>query len=165
MKNISVIELYKENMKFAAAHFTIFSATERERLHGHNYQVYVALKVEVQEQGFSFDYRLYKQKLYNLCRQLHHATLLPMHCQHLTIDEDEEYYTAIFGTERLPFLKSDVVLLPLSNITVEELSRWFVEQLTADKARLQEHFIQEITVKVFSAPGQSGSAEWKSIDA
>jgi 6-pyruvoyltetrahydropterin/6-carboxytetrahydropterin synthase len=156
----SIIELYKENMKFAAAHFTIFSATERERLHGHNYQVYVALEVEVQTQGFSFDYRLYKQKLYALCQQLHHATLLPTQCKHLEIVEDEDYFYAIFGAEKLPFLKTDVVLLPLRNITVEELSRWFVEQLTRDKAELKQHSIQAVTVKVFSAPGQSGSAHW-----
>ena len=38
----TTLELYKEEMKFSAGHFTIFSATERENLHGHNFSVYVA---------------------------------------------------------------------------------------------------------------------------
>ena len=33
------IELSKEYLNFSAGHFTIFSATERENLHGHNFQV------------------------------------------------------------------------------------------------------------------------------
>ncbi|KAJ1474389.1 hypothetical protein T484DRAFT_1832500 [Baffinella frigidus] len=39
----STIEIGKEDMKFSAAHFTVFSAKERERLHGHTH----AVKVQV----------------------------------------------------------------------------------------------------------------------
>ena len=35
----TTIEISKEYLHFAAAHFTLFSATERENLHGHNFQV------------------------------------------------------------------------------------------------------------------------------
>ena len=41
MNDTVTIRLAKENMKFSAAHFTIFSASERERLHGHNFRVEV----------------------------------------------------------------------------------------------------------------------------
>ena len=34
MEELTTIEIDKENLKFSAAHFTIFSGTERERLHG-----------------------------------------------------------------------------------------------------------------------------------
>ena len=39
MTQLTTIELSKEYLKFSAGHFTVFSATERERLHGHNFSV------------------------------------------------------------------------------------------------------------------------------
>ena len=41
---VTTVELQKESMKFSAGHTTIFSATEREPLHGHMYQVYLHSK-------------------------------------------------------------------------------------------------------------------------
>ena len=36
---LTTINICKEALKFSGAHFTIFSATDRERLHGHNFRV------------------------------------------------------------------------------------------------------------------------------
>ena len=60
---VSTIELFKEAMKFSAGHFTIFSETERERLHGHNFTVYVALTGEVNDKGMIADYRDFNDAL------------------------------------------------------------------------------------------------------
>lgn len=158
----SWIELHKENMKFSAGHFTVFSATERENLHGHNYNVYVGLKVSFDHNGMAFDYRTYKQKIYLLCKQLNQTCLLPSDSKFLTITEDETYFKVLFAAETLFFLKRDVTLLPMTNITVEELSAWFVDKLCADQAELQRNCVTAIVVKVFSGPGQSGSAQWES---
>ena len=57
-------------------------------------------------------------------------------------------------------MREDVTMLPVVNITVEELSRWFVNELVADKGELVRHNIEAIVVKVFSAPGQSASHTW-----
>ena len=51
--------------------------------------------------------------------------------------------------------------MPLSNITVEELSRWFVEQLTSNPQELNDLAVERIAVKVYSAPGQSAGFVWK----
>lgn len=161
MTRIATIELGKENMSFSVAHFTIFSATERENLHGHNYSVQVSLEKEVADIGLSFDYRFYKQKLRTLCKQLHQSVLLPTRSPYLTISEDNGYYHAVFADEKMYFLKRDVTLLPVVNISVEELTSWFIQQLLLDKEQLAEHHIQAITVKVFSAPGQGGSTSWR----
>lgn len=160
MSRISVIELYKETYKFSVAHFTIFSETERENLHGHNYHVHTSLKFLVTDNGMSFDYRFYKEKIRKLCRSIGHVTLLPTQSQHLKIEDQGDYYCAIFANEKLYFLKRDVVLMPLKNITIEELSRWFLEQLLLDKEQLEKNFIKEITVRVFSDLEQSGSSSW-----
>lgn len=160
MGNLTTIELHKENMKFSAGHFTVFSATEREPLHGHNYNVYVALTTIVEENGLSFDYRYYKNKIYQLCKELNQTFLLPTKSAYVTLQEKGEQIYALFNKERIPFLKTDVTLVDINNITVEELSNWFVEHLTQDEKVLAQHNIQEILVKVFSGPGQSGSATW-----
>lgn len=157
----STIELCKENMKFSVGHFTIFSETERENLHGHNYNVGLSLTTEVDEaMGLTFDYRYYKKLIYDLCRELNQTTLIPNLSKLLHITEEGAYYHVVFNHEKMIFLKRDAMLVEMTNITVEELSAWFVKRLIEDQARLDKHRIQSVEVKVFSAPGQSGSAHW-----
>lgn len=148
-------------MKFSAGHTTIFSKTEREPLHGHMYQVYLGLTTWVEENGMTFDYRYYKKRVHKLCEHLNQTFLMPEFSPFLTMSEDEQYYYFTFNRKKIPFLKEDVTLMPLTNITVEELSRWFVMELVKDKEELERHRIECIEVKVFSAPGQSASHHWK----
>ncbi|MGL5741238.1 MAG: 6-pyruvoyl trahydropterin synthase family protein [Legionella sp.] len=162
-KYLTTVELQKESMKFSAGHTTIFSATEREPLHGHMYGVYLALTTWVEENGMTFDYRYYKERTNKLCRYLNQTFLMPEFSPFLQYAEDEEYYYFTFNHKKIPFLKEDVTLLPVTNITVEELSRWFVLELIQDKAELDRHRIEKVVVKVFSAPGQSASHEWQRV--
>ncbi|PWY56678.1 6-pyruvoyl tetrahydrobiopterin synthase [Legionella qingyii] len=157
---LTTVELQKESMKFSAGHTTIFSATEREPLHGHMYGVYLALTTWVEENGMTFDYRYYKERVHKLCRYLNQTFLMPQFSPFLEYAEDEEYYYFTFNHKKIPFLKEDVTLLPVTNITVEELSRWFVQELIKDKAELDRHRIEHVVVKVFSAPGQSANHQW-----
>lgn len=160
-KYLTTVELQKENMKFAAGHTTIFSATEREPLHGHQYNVYLALSTWVEDNGMTFDYRYYKKRIHTLCESLNQTFLMPEHSPYMSMSEDEDYYYFTFNQKKMPFLKEDVTLMPLSNITVEELSRWFVNELIKDEEALRCHRIEKIVVKVFSAPGQSASHQWE----
>ncbi|WP_028389439.1 6-pyruvoyl trahydropterin synthase family protein [Legionella fairfieldensis] len=160
-KYLTTVELQKESMKFSAGHTTIFSATEREPLHGHLYSVYLALTTWVEENGMTFDYRYYKQRIHTLCRRLNQTFLMPQYSPFLTFAEDNDYYYFTFNGKKIPFLKEDVTLMPLTNITVEELSRWFVAELIKEEVELNRHRIEKVVVKVFSAPGQSASHEWQ----
>ncbi|HVT62448.1 MAG TPA: 6-carboxytetrahydropterin synthase [Legionellaceae bacterium] len=157
---LTTVELQKESMKFSAGHTTIFSQTEREPLHGHMYQVYLALTTWVEEHGMTFDYRYYKKKIHELCKYLNQTFLMPAHSPYLIYEEDNDYLYFTFNHKKIPFLREDVTLLPVVNITVEELSRWFVNELVADEEELKRHRIEQIVVKVFSAPGQSASHTW-----
>ena len=99
-----------------------------------------------------------------LCKSLNQIFLMPKHSPYLSISEDETYYYFEFNGQKIPFLKEDVKILPVTNITVEELARYLVVELLKDKQSIAEHAIEKIKVKVFSAPGQSASYEWtKSI--
>jgi 6-pyruvoyltetrahydropterin/6-carboxytetrahydropterin synthase len=161
---LTTVELQKESMKFAAGHTTIFSATEREPLHGHWYGVYLGLSTWVEENGLTFDYRYYKKRVHALCAQLNQTFLMPLYSPFLSYGEDDEYYYFTFNHKKMPFLKEDITLLPVTNITVEELSRWFVEELIKDQEELAQHRIECLTIKVFSAPGQSASHTWTKGD-
>lgn len=158
---LTTVELQKESMKFSAGHTTLFSATEREPLHGHMYSVYLALTARIHNNGMSFDYRFYKQKIHKLCQYLNQTFLMPQFSPYLEYAEDEAYYYFTFNGKKIPFLKEDVTMLPVTNITVEELSRWFVHELIKDTEELALHRIQQIVVKVFSAPGQSANHTWQ----
>lgn len=159
-KYLSLIELQKESMKFSAGHTTIFSATERENLHGHMYHVYLGLTTWIEDNGMSFDYRFYKKRIQELCSHLNQTFLMPEFSPFLQHSEDQDYHYFVFNHKKIPFLKEDVTIMPLSNITIEELSRWFVQELIKDTEELSKHNIEKLVVKVFSAPGQSASHEW-----
>lgn len=160
MSAYTVIELNKEYMGFDAAHFTIYSATHRERLHGHNFSVFASLTAKVDDNGMTFDYALYKEKIRLLCDELSQYTLIADNSPHLRLEEEGDYLYAYFDQEKIPFLKKDVKRLPLRNITVEELSRWFIDKLSQDTEDLKRYGIQRMVIKVCSAPGQCGSYEW-----
>ncbi len=160
-KYFTTVELQKESMKFSAGHTTIFSKTDREPLHGHMYAVYLALTTEVEENGMTFDYRYYKEKIHVLCKHLNQTFLMPQFSPFLEYSEDDEYLYFTFNNKKIPFLREDVTILPVTNITVEELSKWFVNELISDEQELNKNRIQKLIVKVFSAPGQSASHTWE----
>lgn len=157
----STIELYREDMKFSAAHFTIFNATERERLHGHNYHVHTYVTAVVNEEGITYDYSETRRRVLELCRSLNEYTLLPAHSPHLKITEEGDYYTVRYQSEKMLLLKSDTRLLPVQNTTSECLAEWFLAQLTQNPKDLDHKKIVKIKVAVSTTPGQCSVAKWK----
>ena len=155
------IEIAKQALNFSIAHFTIFSSTERENLHGHNFQVECEVDARVGTDGLIFDYSIVKRMIRALCDKIDERVVLPEHSPHLTLEQEGDYLVAVFNHERLPFLHRDVMTLPIRNTTVEELSRFFLEKLLE---QLSEEPLEEpaqVTIKVSSSPGQTGLATWK----
>ncbi len=166
MTDLTTIEISKEDLKFSAAHFTIFSATERERLHGHNFSVHLSLTAPVGPNGMCFSYVEIKNRMRRLCRDLDEYMILPADSPYLAISEDGDNYVVDFSDERMLFLKADCLLLPIRNTTVEEYSRYLLTQLCLDRAFIDENDVRRLVVKVSSGPGQWGSADWDSdVDA
>ena len=156
-KRIATMELKKEDMSFSAGHFTIFSATEREPLHGHNYNAAIGMTFFVSDNGMSFDYRFYKDKMRELCREIDQIFLLPEKSEFLRYEYHAPYTYVLFGDERIPFLARDIKFLPVTNITVEELSNWFVDRFFEDESVLLAHEILSLDIKIYSGAGQWGS--------
>lgn len=161
MGRLTTIEIFKEEMKFSAGHFTVFNATERERLHGHNFTVKAAITGRVKDDGLVFDYGIYKKKLIELCRAHNEYFLLPLRSPHLRVEQQEQHIIAHFNGEQIPFLKQDVMLLPVANVTVEELSQYLLEKVLEFRGQRQDDEVLEIVVTVFTGPGQGATASWK----
>ena len=160
MTSRATIEIAKEDIHFSAAHFTIFSADKRENLHGHDFFVAATANGPVGDDGLCFDYGMLKSRLRELCRTLDETVLLPARSPFLQVREEQDEVTALFANERLRFLRRDVRVLPVRNVTVEELAGWFLARLTAQDA-LRDLPIDTLTLRVSSGPGQWAGAQWR----
>ena len=155
----TTIEISKEYLHFAAAHFTLFSATERENLHGHNFYVTASIDSAVGDDGLAFDYNIVKRALKALCDRWDERMLLPGESPYLSIEVADGYTIAVFNGERIPFLPRDVLVLPVRNITVEELAAHMLELLRADP-EIGEQPVSRLEIKVSSGAGQWAGAVW-----
>ena len=158
MEQLTTLYIDKESHKFSAAHYTIFSATERERLHGHNYSVSARIVAPLGDNGFSADYNVYKNRLAALCDELDEYMLLAAESPHQTIAEEGDSYRVTFDGCDMLFLKSDTLVLPIRNATVEEFSRYLLAKLVANSAGED---LREIELGVASGPGQRACAIWR----
>ena len=157
----TTIEISKEYLHFAAAHFTLFSATERENLHGHNFQVTLDADAPMQDDGLTFDYNILKKAVKQLCDDLDEQVLMPARSPYLEIDEQDDYTYVVFNGERIPFLQRDLTLLPIRNITVEELAQYLLAKLL-ERADIKALDIDNMLLRCASGEGQWASAKWRS---
>lgn len=155
----SRIELAKQALNFSIGHFTILSATTRENLHGHNFQLMCEVTAPLPEDGLVFDYGILKGLLKSLCDEIDEQMILPGKSPYLTVENEGGYTVALFNGERIPFLDRDVTVLPIANVTVEELSHYFLSRLLTHP-ELQHRGITTLSVKVSSSPGQLAVATW-----
>ena len=125
------VRLEKENFKFSGTHFTILGPEEAERLHGHNYYVWVELELSKihPEFGFAFDFNLVKPLIVALCRSLDEYILLPARSAYLKIQRTDTTVEVTFHDKVFHFPSSDVRELPVANVTCEELARYLTSEL------------------------------------
>ncbi|MEM8547110.1 MAG: 6-carboxytetrahydropterin synthase, partial [Pseudomonadota bacterium] len=114
MTRHTTIHIRNQYLKFSAAHFTIFSATERERLHGHNFAVTADIKAPVSDEGLCFDYNVFKKVLRELCDGLDEYTLIAGESPHLTITTGDDEHQVTFAEQTLKLLKTDTIIMPLA---------------------------------------------------
>ncbi|MEO0435374.1 MAG: 6-carboxytetrahydropterin synthase [Pseudomonadota bacterium] len=161
MERLATLHIDKESHKFSVAHYTIFSATERERLHGHNYSVSAKIVAPMGHNGFAADYNVYKDRIKRLCDEWDEYLLLPENSPYQTVTRDGDRYLVNYNEERMEFLCSDTLLLPISNATVEEFAFLLLKRLL-DASRGDQ--LVELEVYVASGPGQKACARWNSME-
>lgn len=161
---LTTIDISKEDLKFSCAHFTIFSATDRERLHGHNFKVRAQVTAPVDNNGMCFNYQEIKSRLRSICNALDEYMVLPGKSPHLTIEQHGLQCKVIFNGEEMFFVTADTRILDIRNTTVEEFSHYILDQLVNADNFFIENDVARITIGVSSGDGQWGSSLWTAND-
>jgi 6-pyruvoyltetrahydropterin/6-carboxytetrahydropterin synthase len=159
----ATVAIYKDEFRFSAGHIMLLSDNLRETLHGHDYAVEAIFDTIILDNGMAFDCRVYKDKLKLICEKLDYHFILPAHSKHMRLAENTTHFLAYHDNEVLPFLKKDAIVLPITNVTLEELSFWFLQQLITDVPRLIAVGIEGITLKVFNGRNESAASSWGSL--
>ena len=149
-----LLRLAKEDFKFSVAHFTVFSDTVAEHLHGHNYRVRVELAgVGLDRLGLLLDLRGIKAEIRRLCAELDSRTLVPERCDLVRVTSAVDDGVELrFGPRLYRLPRADVLLLPIRNTSIEELALWFWRQLEPTLAGSR---VTELRVEVEETAGQS----------
>ena len=151
------LRLGKEDFKFSAAHFTVFGEGEAEALHGHNYRVSVELSgADVDGLEFLVPAATAKRDVRSRCAELDEKILLPADCPHLELAGHGETVRATLGQRCYEFPSSEVVLLPLANVTVEALARLLWQRLADRWVSLRDR-VETVEVTVAETRGQGAS--------
>lgn len=149
------VVVQKDYLKFSAAHFIAYKGF-REPLHGHNYQVSVAIAGKVGADGYVLDFGIVKQVTKAVCEELDERVLVPARSDCLTVVQDGPSVVLTYEDgARFVFPATDCILLPIVHASAEELAEYVLTRL---RAGLGEHAIRgltEIEVGVSEAPGQS----------
>ena len=141
------------NLKFSSAHFITYSG-KCERLHGHNYGVLVEIEGELGEDHVVFDFTILKRLTREICQQLDHRFLLPVHNPLLELIATSDTWEIRYHEKRYIFPRVDVVELPIENSTAELLAEYICGQLCAMLAPYNTSNLHRITVGVEEAPTQ-----------
>lgn len=159
-RRLTTIDISKEALKFSGAHFTIFSADDRERLHGHNFKVRAQVTAPVDDNGMCFNYQEIKSRLRDICNAVDEYMLLPGKSPHLNIEQVGLQYKVVFNQEEMFFVAADTKILDIRNTTVEEFSHYILGQLVNTDNFFIENDVAKITIGVSSGDGQWGSSTW-----
>ena len=151
------IEVAKDYFNFASAHFLVFANGQREALHGHNYQVSVALEGELDRAGVVLDFITFKPLVKRVCDDLDHRTLIQSQSPVLKVRKKDAAVEIRYKQQRILLPKRDVILLPLANTSTELLAEYIAKQINR---RVRRQFagarLRSIEVGVEEARGQRG---------
>lgn len=123
----------KDYLKFSAAHFIAYPGF-RERLHGHNYRVSVAVHGPLGRQGYVVDFGVVKRIARRLCERLDERVLIPVHSDCLAVHEDGPAVIVRYEHDEFRFPRGDVLLLPIVHSSAEELAAYLTAELRRELA-------------------------------
>ncbi len=157
MQSTFRVEVAKDYLVFASAHFITFKGHQCESLHGHNYRVGVAVEGSVDpETRFVIDFSILKQITRQLVDEIDHKVLLPTDNPKLAYREDNGRLAVdYFGEPTYVFPKRDCVLLPIPNSTAEMLAQYLGERVRDELAREGFTHLTLLELEIEESFGQS----------
>ncbi|MBL8731213.1 MAG: 6-carboxytetrahydropterin synthase [Planctomycetes bacterium] len=151
------IEIQKDYLKFSAAHFLIFPDGSAERLHGHNYKVFVTLRTPLDKHGLVVNFKEIKPIVRALCDRLDEHLLVPGQHPELRAQRVGDACEIRYRERRYLVPFDEVIVLEIGNTSAENLAAWFGRSL---RQRMREAWpslqVECLSVGVEETPGQRG---------
>ena len=149
----------KDVHKFSCAHMTVFPDGSKERIHGHNFHVSLALELSSERWDQMVDFGVVKKNLQAQCDAWTERLLLAENNPHFSLvrEQTDELEFTLCG-KRYVVPRDEAILLPLENIVVESLAVLFAQNL---RTRLRETINPgvvtglEVTITESSAQGST----------
>jgi 6-pyruvoyltetrahydropterin/6-carboxytetrahydropterin synthase len=153
------VQVSKDYLVFASAHFITFKGHQCETLHGHNYRVGVAVEGAVEaETLFVLDFSVLKQIVRKLVDRIDHKVLLPTLNPKLAFREDGDRIAVdYFGQPTYIFPKRDCALLPIPNSTAEMLAQYLGSQVREELVAGGYTHLTSLDLEVEENYGQSAT--------
>jgi 6-pyruvoyltetrahydropterin/6-carboxytetrahydropterin synthase len=153
------VQVSKDYLVFASAHFITFKGHQCETLHGHNYRVGVAVEGTLDaETLFVLDFSVLKQITRRLVDAIDHKVLLPLQNPKLSFREDGDRLAVdYFGKPTYVFPKRDCALLPIPNSTAEMLAQYLGSQLREELSAGGYTHLSSLSLEVEENYGQSAT--------
>ena len=152
------ISIAKDYLKFSAAHFLIFPDGSAERLHGHNYKVYVDVHTDLNEHGLVVNFKEIKPLVREVCDELDEHLLIPGEHPVLTAVRVGAQMEIRYRERRYLIPAEEVIVLPIGNTSAENLAAWFGrtlrERMAAKWASLR---VRQLSIGIEETPGQRGT--------
>lgn len=156
------VQVCKDYLVFASAHFITFRGHQCETLHGHNYRVGVMVEGAVDgECLFVLDFSILKRIVRQLVDAIDHKVLLPTRNPKLGYrHEGDRVHVDYFDKPTYVFPTADCAMLPVQNSTAEMLAEYLGNQVRAQLAaegfthltvlelEVEENFGQSATYRV-----------------
>jgi len=150
------ISIAREQYKFSCAHMTVFADGTKERLHGHNYTIAVAIEVDSVELAAMIPFAPIKTALGELCAAWREHVLLAAKNPYFKIIRDDTELELTLCGERYVMPRGDALLLPIDNISVEALAAHVASILAP---RLSSPHARVLEVTIDESPGQGATCE------
>jgi 6-pyruvoyltetrahydropterin/6-carboxytetrahydropterin synthase len=156
------IDVHKDYLKFSAAHFLIFPDGSAERLHGHNYKVYVSIETPLDRHGLVVNFKDIKPLVRELVNTLDEHVLIPGEHPVLRTALQPDGQMEIRYRERRLIPADEVIVLPISNSSAENLATFVGREI---RRRIQQRWpeirVTRLSVGVEETPGQRGIYTWE----
>jgi 6-pyruvoyltetrahydropterin/6-carboxytetrahydropterin synthase len=153
------VQVSKDYLVFASAHFITFRGHQCETLHGHNYRVGVAVEGSVDKEAFFvLDFSILKQITRRLVDEIDHKVLLPVQNPKLAFHEDgDRLHVDYFGQPTYVFPRRDCALLEIQNSTAEMLAQYIGTRVRDELNRSGYTHLTLLELEVEENYGQSAT--------
>lgn len=159
------IVVARSEHKFSCAHMTVFPDGRKERLHGHNYTVSVALDLAAVGFEHLIDFGAIKRAIAAECAEWRERTLVAGESPRMErLRQGGGEVEIVLCGARYVFPEADVLVLPIDNTTTEALAELWIDRLGARlRATLAGSAAVGLEVRIEESPGQ-GAIAYRSLD-